>query len=313
MYSEGRAHDWDEDPLTHQGFICDSLSESSPVELTSSWLATNLYEGCSFRCSYCFRHRWNSLPAPALALSVDEGLALLLSHPRFRSDHTPLTVNIRSTDPLHPRVRSSTFSFMDALDELGFRNPFGLVTKGFLSEKDAERIARLNSLRTLVFVSYSGMPVQIEPMSTMRRLATMRNARMQGMPVVLSYKPLVAGWNDGETQIREVMEIARDYVDAIVVGGLRLDEAIAKNIVAQDLDLPFAVPARWGDKAMTPAMLSRIHAAREAYCPNLPLFTHTSCAVSYITGTKNYNSLRKRAVQSCSSSCPATQISLCDS
>lgn len=312
VHSPRRNDNWDDDPLTPEGFVCDSLSSISPVELTGSWLATNLYEGCSFGCLYCFRHRWNSLAAPMLACSVDEGLQLLLEHPRFRFDDTPLTVNVRSTDPLHPRVRSSTFQFMERLDSLGLRNPFGIVTKGFLSEPDAARIVALKTLRVMILVSYSGMPPQIEPMPTSRRRTSLRNARTLGIPTILSYKPIVAGWNDSETRIREVMRIATDDADAIVVGGLRMDAAIANHITSQGVKVPIEVPGTWGGKAMTPETLSRIHAARDALCPDVPLFAHTSCAVSYVTGMKNYNSLRKRAIQECTPSCPVTQIRLCD-
>src|SRR4051794_4016237 len=104
--------DWDANPMIPDGFVCDSLGEPSPVELTTSWLATNLYEGCSFGCAYCFRYRWNPQVQPEPTVDVDEAAAVLQQHPSFRPDHTPLTVNVRSTDPLHPRVRESSIAFM---------------------------------------------------------------------------------------------------------------------------------------------------------------------------------------------------------
>lgn len=308
----GDPHDWDTNPLVPEGFVCDSLSAVSPVELTTSWLATNLYEGCSFGCIYCFRLRWNPLPAPERMISVEEGVRMLLEHPKFRPHHTPLSVNVRSTDPLHPRVRNSTMSFVEHLDALNLRNPVGVVTKGLLTAADAERIASLKNVRFVLLVSYSGMPLEVEPIPKRLRIESMETARAYGIQVILSFKPVVSSWNDSQDQIEEVMAVARDHANAIVFGGLRLDPSIASSIVARGRVVPIPMPASWGGKTMADGTRDRIELAHQQTCPHIPLYKHTSCAMSFLMEMKNYNSLRKRDRASCSHSCPVAQVARCE-
>jgi hypothetical protein len=130
--------------------------------------------------------------------------------------------------------------------------------------------------------------------------------------VLISCKPIVAGWNDTTRQIEAVMSTAKDYADAVIIGGLRLDSAIAAAIRASGHEVPLPIPDQWGGKELNPATREEFMCARSAICPTIPLYDHTSCAVSYVMHIKNYNSLRKRNRSSCSESCPVSQIARCD-
>lgn len=155
------------------------------------------------------------------------------------------------------------------------------------------------------------MPNDIEPIPRKRRVATLRTARELGIPVILSYKPVVKGWNDSEDQIGEVMSLAREFADAIIVGGLRVDNAIASAIRAAGREVPVEVPARWGEKALDVETYERIGSLRERIAPEVPLYNHTSCAVSLCMEIPNYNDLRRRDPDACTVSCPIAQIGRC--
>lgn len=306
-------HNWNLLPLIPKGFVCDSQTAESPIELTTSWLAVNLFHGCSFGCTYCFRYRWHPERDPTQTVTVEDALPVLLNHPSFVPHLTPVTANVSSTDPMHPRVRSSTLALARQLDARGYRNPFGIVTKGFLSAEDAEELQGLKFLRPIVLASYSAMPARIEPIPLSRRLATMRNAVSAGLPLIISYKPIVPGWNDDEEQMREVMRAARDHgASAIIMGGLRLDEAIARAITDAGDELPFDVPDVWGEKALPLEVRERILRVHSEVSPLIPLYDHTSCAVSLVMEMTNYNALRLRDPEACSASCPARQLARCD-
>lgn len=312
MIEGSTGRDWNLLPLIPDDFICDSLNAESAIELTTSWLAINLFEGCSFGCAYCFRYRWNPQVSPEEALSVDDAVTLLTEHPLFMAHLTPLTVNVRSTDPLHPRVRESTISLMEALDSRGLRNPFGVVTKGTLRPQDAERIAALGSIRPVILVSYSAMPIEIEPIPRQVRVSSMQVARQHDLAVIVSYKPVVAGWNDERSKISDVMRLANDYAAAIIVGGLRLDTAIAAAIEKRGAALGIEIPLKWGGKELAPETLTKIDDVHREICPHVPLYRHTSCAVSLVMQMQNYNALRRRSPELCSKSCPAMQVRRCE-
>lgn len=198
------------------------------------------------------------------------------------------------------------------LDAHGLSNPYGIVSKGFLSKQTAKRLAKLRTVRPVLLASYSAMPTSIEPIPVKRRVTAMENAYDAGLPVIIQYKPIVKGWNDADHQIREVMTISSRYADAIILGGLRLDAAIGKAIVDGGRELPFPIPESWGEKILPPELKARIDDIHEEICPSTPVYDHTSCAVSLVMGIPNYNALRVTSPNSCSFTCPLHQIARCD-
>jgi hypothetical protein len=96
------------------------------------------------------------------------------------------------------------------------------------------------------------------------------------------------------------------------MGGLRLDEAIARSITEAGEPLPFDVPEVWGEKTLPRELRERILRVHDEVCPTVPLYDHTSCAVSLAMEITNYNALRRRDPTACSPSCPARQLLRCD-
>lgn len=306
-----RGADLNQLPFVPHGFICDSANADSLVETTTTWLAANIYKGCSLGCTYCFRHRWHPSAEAQLQSSVDEAVAELRSHPQFVPHETPVTTNISSTDAMLPKVRKSTVELMRRLDQLGFRNPFGVTTKLRIPDQFLDEFASFRNLRPVVLVSYSAMPRDIEPLSGRSRIETMRRSRQRGIPTVLLYKPLVRGWNDRPELIESVMKVAALHATAIVYGGLRLDDAIAASITASGREIPYEVEASWGTKEMPKELEELLTAIHRSICPDIPLYRHTSCAVSLTMVRANYNHLYLDPAANCSSTCPRDQVDRC--
>ena len=89
------------------------------------------------RCAYCFRVKWGAYDEkPKSTISVEDGMEMLLKHPDFIPNVTPISINISSTDSLLPKVKPSTFKAIQILEEKKLSNPFGITTKlGFKVEK----------------------------------------------------------------------------------------------------------------------------------------------------------------------------------
>lgn len=295
-------------PLVPLDFVCDSLTATGPIELTTTWLVANLYKGCPLSCAYCFRLRWHPGEVPTPVVDVDDAVEQMLRHPSFVPHETPLTANISSTDAMLPGVRESTVRFAEQLDARGLRNPLGITTKLSVPERFVQRVAALRHLRPIVLISYADVPWHIEPVPVTARLRNFALLARNGIPSIHLYKPIVPGWNDSDASIRKVLLDASRQSTAIVTGGLRTSPEILDSLsrvgAAVDTDVwhPKHLP---GDLE---ASITRIHA--ELSIP-VPLYRHTSCAVSMILGTPNYNSLFDQPEANCVASCPADQVARC--
>lgn len=301
-----------DEPLSERGFVCDSRGASSLVEVTTTWLAANLFKGCPLGCSYCFRYRWHPDREPVELATVERAVAELLDHGQFRAHTTPLTVNISSTDAMHPRVRASTLGVMRRLDQLRLRNPFGVTTKLPIPDSALNEWSSFAFLRPVVLVSYAAMPVDVEPVPRAPRVATLKRSRAHGLPTIVLFKPIVKGWNTEPEQLREVFEVARN-ADAIVYGGLRLDADIAAAIQRAGRSVPFDPANGWGTRVLAQETEETLLAAHAATCPEVPLYRHTSCAVSYVMARPNYNFLFRAPAENCVASCPLEQMARCQS
>lgn len=296
--------------LIEPDFVCDSKKGAGVVEVTTTWLAANMYKGCPLGCVYCFRHRWHPGTDPTELATVDDAIAAILRHERFRPHVTPLTANISSTDAMHPRVRASTLLLMRKLDALGLRNPFGVTTKLPICDANLREWSSFTHLRAIVLVSYSAMPADVEPVPSEPRVRTLMRSRSHGLPTILLLKPIVEGWNSSRHQMAEVLAVGAK-ADAIVYGGLRVDSSIAAAIERSGRPAPVTSLLPWGSRLLEPSTEETLLTLHRSMIPVVPLYRHTSCAVSLVMATPNYNELFRRPTENCVVSCPQHQASRC--
>lgn len=289
-------------------------SPGSPVDHTTSWLTVNPHKGCSVGCAYCFREEWHPDSVPRLTIAPDVAVQALVSHPEFVPHLTPLSANISSTDSMLPAVKESTFAVIEKLDAMGYRNPFGITTKLPITKHDIERIRRLSTINVIFFVSLAFIPKRIEPIATSHRIANLRLLAKERMPTVLYARPLVRGWNTSTHTLERLLELGEAYCSAVCVGGLRLTERIGKRIAlvdssADETDNSHAHDIR--DKVLDPDVWDALLTIHQERAFRVPLYKHTSCAVSLLRSRPNYNRLFDFPEQHCSPTCPAGQQRRC--
>ena len=299
-------------PFAPPGVFYDtSMADGEGVEHTTSWLTINPVKGCSVGCTYCFRVRWGASDQPVAAGSVDTLVDELIAHPAFVAHETPVSVNVSSTDSMLPTVRETTFRALELFEQRGLRNPFGLTTKLHIDNRFTARLAGLRHVRPIVFVSLAFLPWKAEPVPTRHRIANLRRLSTAGVPVVLYFRPIVEGWNDSDEILERAFRLGDQHCNAICVGGLRLSAEITANLASHGV-LPRGLTSLgFHDKQLPAPLRQRIDALHRKLDLTVPIYDHTSCAVSRIIGIANYNELYRDPTRNCSSSCPRSQQVLC--
>ncbi len=194
-------------------------NESPDIPFTQS---INPYQGCEHGCIYCYArpsHAYLGL-SPGLdfetRLFAKENAAELLreelSRPDYRCEVIALGAN---TDPYQPieRERRITRSVLEVLRE--FRNPFGIVTKGSLIERDLDLLAPMAQENLVhVFISIGTLDGEIartlEPRAAApyRRVETVRRLSERGVPCGVIVAPIIPFLNDKD--LEAVLETTSD-------------------------------------------------------------------------------------------------------
>jgi len=292
-------------------FICDtSLRINDIVEQTTSWLVVNPMMGCSLGCEYCFRFKWDPTESPYEKTPTSQSIRNLLEHELFVPDITPLSANVSSTDSLLPKVKKSTFAIIKHLDDAGYKNIFGLITKLRLKKEDLNFIAKLKHLRIVVLISYAEIPKKIEPISINGRIDNLKALKELNIPTILYFRPLVKGWNDSIDKIEKVLTIGNKYANAIAIGGLRMSPEIKANLIKKGINVPNM--DSFHPKTLDPEIENKIIKCHKKLNIKIPLFKHTSCAVSNIFKMRNYNNLFLNPDLNCIETCPDYQKSICN-
>jgi DNA repair photolyase len=291
-------------------FFCDTSEQPDLVEHTTSWLAINPVIGCSLDCCYCFRLKWRAPNQPVQVVDLALAIQKLVDSPLFVPHHTPLTVNISSTDAMLPSVKSITFECIRRIEEAGYKNIFGITTKVGFDRRDIEFLTSVRNLRLVILITYSEMPIAVEPYPAEPRIASLRLLQEVGIPAILYYRPIVPGWNDNDERIKKVLTIGQKYSKAIAMAGLRLSPEIRDEIKRKGLSVPFG-QGSFHPKLFPRELEERILRIYESLRLSVPLYKHTSCAVSYIFNICNYNGLFRNPGKNCLSTCPHSQRATC--
>lgn len=280
------------------------------VEHLTSWLTINPYKGCTLGCAYCFRARWHPSAKPEQVGDVVEAIEELIQHPEFLADETPVSINNSSTDPLLPNVKQSTFKALEILESKQLRNPFAIITKLEFKEDDIEFLNNLQFVRPIVFASLSLIPKHVEPVPVAPRLRNLQRLSKTRIPRVLYFRPIVKGWNDSPEIIEEALKIGQAYCDAICIGSLRVSAEIRKELMNRSVEIEDYADD-FHSKAFYKDIERRVLQKYDELNLNVPLFKHSSCAVSYILRTPNYNLLFRNPDKNCLPTCPTFQQNLC--
>ena len=177
-------------------------------------LSVNPYRGCEHGCIYCFARPTHSYLGLSPGLDFETRLfakvnaAELLEREFAKRSYEPDTIAVGvNTDAYQPieRELAITRGVLEVLARS--RNPFGLITKSSLIERDidllaplaAEGIARASITITTLDHTLSR---KLEPRaaSPARRLRTVRTLVDAGIPVSVNVSPVIPFINDDEME-----------------------------------------------------------------------------------------------------------------
>jgi DNA repair photolyase len=174
----------------------------------------NPYRGCEHGCIYCFArptHAYLGL-SPGLDFESQlyfkpEAAKLLekeLSRPRYVCERIQLGANTDPYQPIERRLRI-TRGVLEVLET--FRHPVGITTKNAMIVRDADILGRMGRAG-LAMASMSITTLDrklaraMEPRASTpeRRLEAVRIMSEAGLPMAVSFAPVIPGLNDHELE-----------------------------------------------------------------------------------------------------------------
>ena len=177
-------------------------------------LSLNPYRGCEHGCIYCFARPTHSYLGLSPGLDFESKLfakvnaAELLRSELAKNSYTPDVIAVGvNTDAYQPieRELKITRAVLEVLHET--RNPFGLITKSSLIERDLDLLAPLardNLARASITITTLDHELsrKLEPRaaSPARRLRTVRTLADAGVPVSVNVSPVIPFITDGEME-----------------------------------------------------------------------------------------------------------------
>ena len=199
------------------------------VEYRKSGLSLNHVMGCPLDCAYCIRHTYGAwdLRQPRALMTDAEAVELLVTHPYFQRNVTPVQVFNRATDPFLPKVKDHTFAVLEDLDSRGLRNHVLVITRYRVDPEDCARLNVVTSVRVTLLFTYSGIDdKRIEPFDKAVAEKSLRTAAPLAAQyrTVFYWRPLVPGLNDTPQHLARAVELSRLAHASVFTGLFYRDE-----------------------------------------------------------------------------------------
>ena len=259
------------------------------IEYLKSGISVSTDSGCNIGCKYCIVSEF-SHGQSLIRLSPEYVADEICKYPLY-NEYTPIIINNR-TDPFLAAAKDNTFRLLEILDERNVPNPRVIISKLLLGEKHMPLLLNLK-YPTFLFRTFSGMPQNIEPTSTIKHLEKTceENARLKGcknLYTVHYWRPIVPNINSAPELLKEILGFVSGSFDCSVVSGIRVTQNLYKVLTNLGADL-----SRWnGDmnhKYLDCEIFSSILELRDVHVPEYPIFRNTSCAISTLMRVPDFN------------------------
>ncbi|MHA1381958.1 MAG: hypothetical protein ACTSRG_26605 [Candidatus Helarchaeota archaeon] len=282
----------------------------SLFSIGKSWVFINPSHGCNLGCAYCIeqKDRWFRKKITN-EFSVDETLDEIIGSPFILRDKSPLSF-FNYSDPFLKENRNSLMEILYSLDEKGWTNKVGLISKVHPGKDYLKNLSRLRNLKIGLFVSYANLPKGIEKVSKKNRVALIRDAKEEEIPVVDYLRPLISAWTSRE-MIYELSQQVGKFVDAFCLSGMRFTPEVVTEIKRRNLPIPKI--KNYINKQKERDLFDETAKIINSVV-DTPVFMHTSCAMSYLFKEPDYNShdiREKRTKPDCEFLCIPEQRERC--
>ena len=269
-------------------------------EYLKSYYSINSYIGCTINCGYCFLAPIKIVPMrPIKVIEEEELINDMINDKYFEIDKTVISLNNRTDPFISPEVKESTFKLLDIMDRMGLKNIVTITSKGLLTEEDAKRLDTYKNIRVTIIVTYNGIPMHIQPISQVNQETTMKNAsKCENVNLLHQFRPIIPGVNDDEETIRKIVGYAKQYCDATIYQGIRVNDYIEERLEERNYTYEGNIGDSHKQKSEnTDSIFKRISEEDLSY----QIFDHTSCALSTLYNMSDYNLhyTKKDCPQSC--------------
>ncbi|MGM5487817.1 MAG: radical SAM protein [Nanobdellota archaeon] len=280
----------------------------------NSWLSINPSHGCPLDCAYCVQEkdRWYSGKGVIREYTPEHAVQEITTNPLMTRERPIALYNF--SDPFLPQNREDLCAILKALDKQKYQNTVGLITKTLPDKKTLKTLKKLRHMKPVILISYANLPKDVVKASKKDRLALFQKAKKHKIPTIQYFRPTVREWyTNFEKSIQQAAEEVSPYADAVCISGLIYTPEIREKLQKRKVCLPAYEPnggkhLRWEDKTDIMRIYHDVN-------PKLPIFSSTSCAVSFINNIPNYNGyfpLRNLEGNGCNAPCVDEQRERCN-
>jgi len=262
--------------------------EKLTKEYLKSYYSINSYIGCTINCGYCFLAPIKIVPMrPIKAIEEEKLINNMLNDKYFEKDKTVISLNNRTDPFISQEVKDSTFKLLDIMDNLKLKNIVTITSKGLLTEDDARKLDNYKNIKIVIIVTYNGIPLKIQPISQSNQENTMRNvSKCKKVYLLHQFRPIIPGINDDEETIRKVVNFAKMYCNATIFQGVRVNDYIKNRLEERNYSYKGIIGDSHKQKSKNTDNIFELLKIEDK---NYQIFDHTSCALSYIFKTPDYN------------------------
>ena len=283
-----------------------------PIQYHDTWLAIDPVIGCHLNCQYCYLRLvdWTGV-APQKLFSVDEIISMLHSHHYFIPHKTPLAVGT-TTDIFLPENKGVAVEIAKKLDQLGYTNPLIFITKQLIPLETIIEFKRIQHVRLIFILSYSGLPASIEKgVNPQNNRENFRQLAEHNLSSIHYWRPLIP-LNGTDEKLNEILDFVVQYASSSIYIGLRFNPALNELYKNNEILRFPSTHQNLNDEYILPQIEQRLREIATKKYPEYPLYKHTSCAISNLLNQPDYNAtLYNKQVCIINSRCPSGQRAIC--
>ncbi|WP_226931214.1 hypothetical protein [Parafrankia sp. CH37] len=288
-------------------------TRTAVVDQHATWIAVNPIQGCPKACSYCFlNERGQTAVRPEQLATPVETVDMLTASPYYAPDR-PVALYTWTDVMALPSSRAHLADLLAVLVERQISNPLVLITKCPIPDETLHVVttARQAGLRTIVYLSYSGLGRDMERGIRHDQLkATFPRLADADVPVAHYWRPAFPESATTGT-MEAVFDWAAEYARCTVAAGLKVESAALARLAELWSELATTPGVTAAECVYPQAFWDFIHATHRRR-PGYPLFHTNSCALAYVLDQSDRFGVFGSSVCTARNHCPAAQRRRCE-